>query len=167
MRVYKNSLSQVILLGLEKSIDAYVRIEDYLYHSGAYLYGSRPLKKAALSAAIKRLREGGLVEKKIDQRKIILKLTELGREYLEDDSQQFRWDGKWRIVIFDIPENQRVVRNLFRRRLKNWGFRIWQQSVWITKRDVTKKLNMLIKDLKLEDWVAIIESQSPALDNIL
>lgn len=61
----------------------------------------------------------------------------------------------------------RVVRNLFRRRLKDWEFRNWQRSVWITKKNVTQKLRELISDLEIDQWVAVVESNDPALHNII
>ena len=41
-------------------------------------------------------------------------------------------DGIWRIVIFDIPETQRKVRNFLRQKLKQLGFKLWQNSIWIS-----------------------------------
>lgn len=165
VRVKKNSLSYFILLALEKSVDGYVRFEDFTYHHYRYKWGIPELKKSELSQAFKRLRERGLIIKEnIDTDKIVLKLTEIGREALGEDVNE-EWDGKYRIVIFDIPEQKRVIRNLFRRRLIAWGFKRWQQSVWITKRNVTKKLRLLIADLKIDDWIAVIESEDAFIEN--
>lgn len=167
-RVNKKSLSYYILLALEKSIDGYVRFDDLIHHSDSYAYGSRweySLKKSELSQALKRLRERELIKQdKINTGELVLKLTELGRDALGLEVEE-KWDGKWRIVIFDIPEQKRVVRNMFRRRLKDWGFQRWQQSVWVTKRNVTKKLKLLINDLKIGDWIAIIESDDVDIGN--
>lgn len=41
------------------------------------------------------------------------------------------WDGKWRMVIFDVPEVDRRIRARMRRRLATEGFGWLQQSVWI------------------------------------
>lgn len=169
-RVNKKSLSYYILLTLEKSIDGYVRFDDLIHHSGSYAYGSRwdyPVKKSELSQALKRLRERGFIKQDmVNTNELILKLTDLGRDALGLEVEE-EWDGKWRIVIFDIPEQKRVIRNLFRRRLKEWGFKKWQQSVWVTKRDVTEKLKILIADLKIEDWIAVIESEDISISNKL
>jgi len=167
MKVYKKSLAQFVLIVLEKSIDGYVRVEDFAQHHYRYFYGAPELKKSSLAAAIARLRQGGLVQIKSKRSDILVKLTKLGKESLNDfnlDDQP--WDGKWRIVIFDIPETQRVVRDLFRRRLKDWGFRNFQQSVWVTKKNVTGKMRKLINKLEIDDWVAVIESEDKALSNI-
>lgn len=159
IKVRKNSLSYFILLALEKSVDGYVRLEDFAYHHYRYKWELPKLRQRELSQGLKRLRERGLIlEDKVDVDKIVFKLTDLGKISLGVESEE-EWDGKWRIVIFDIPEQKRIIRNLFRRRLKEWGFKRWQQSVWVTKRNVTKKLRLLIADLKIEDWIAVIESE--------
>lgn len=166
MKIRKGSLSTVILLALEKAIDGYVRFEDFAYHHYRYHYGIPELKKSALSAALKRLREAGYIEKGINEGQVILKLTELGQEALGPKFDENKWDGKWRIVIFDIPEDKRGIRDLFRRRLKSWGFQNWQQSVWVTRSDITSKLRKLIGELEIQSWVAVVESNDPALNNI-
>lgn len=171
MKIRKGSLSEFTLLALEKAIEGYVKFDDLIHHPGKYAYGGgweMSPKKSFLSQAVKRLREKGLVEYEDDKtNEIIIKLTDLGREALGNLSAlEQNWDGKFRIVIFDIPESSFVVRNLFRRRLKDWGFKIWQRSVWLTKNNVTVKLRELIDKLKIKDWVAVIESDDSSLKTL-
>jgi DNA-binding transcriptional regulator PaaX len=163
MKIRKGSLSYHLLTILEKSIDGLVRLDDMVYNSHRYMAGLPKLKKSTLSEAIRRLREAGFIEKSVDKRKIILKLSSLGREYLDLDE---KWDGKIRIVIWDVPESKRTVRDLFRRRLKDWGFVSWQRSVWVSKKNITSRLRNLIKELGIERWVAVIESDDPTLVHI-
>ncbi|MBI4039014.1 CRISPR-associated endonuclease Cas2 [Candidatus Daviesbacteria bacterium] len=158
MKVYKKSLTKAILLILEKTVDGYVRVEDFAYHHYRYHYGYPELRKSSLAQALKRLREGGLIEEVKLRDNIIIKLTEEGRDLISDPFEEREWDGKWRIVVFDIPEQQRIIRNLFRRNLKKWGFKHLQKSVWISKRNVFDKLNSYIKDLAIEKWVIVIEA---------
>ena len=168
MAVKKKSLSYYILLSLEKAVDGYVRFEDFTYHHYRYHYGIPDLKQSELSQALKRLRERGLViEDKINVDKVIFKLTQLGQDTLGLEFNEKDWDGKWRVVIFDIPEQKRRVRDLFRRKLKHWGFKNWQQSVWVTKKDVTDKLRNSVKELGIEKWVAVLESDNISTDNNL
>lgn len=42
-----------------------------------------------------------------------------------------RWDKKWRIVIFDIHESRKAIRDELRRMLADTGFVKLQQSVWV------------------------------------
>lgn len=150
---------------LEKAVDGYVRFEDFTYHHYRYKYGIPELKKAALAQALKRLREKGYIEKLSDNKdeaKIIFKLTELGREFilLSKPEDEIKWDGKWRVVVFDIPEGKRLVRDILRSRLKLWGFNQWQKSVWASKKNITTKLRNFIKELGIDDWVLVIESDN-------
>lgn len=165
----KGTLSYIILDILEKSVDGYIRLEDFTYKSHLYAYGGRwsqALPKSELSRAINRLKLAGLVEKSDINGELIVKLTQLGGE-LTSGFEAKNWDGKWRIVIFDIPESKRLVRDLFRRNLKKWGFRHLQKSVWVSKRDVYDKLVSYIKDLKIDSWVIVIESDRLSSTNNL
>ena len=172
MKIRKGSLSEFMLLALEKTIDGYIRFDDLIHHSGRYAYGGgwdQSIKKSELSQAVKRLRERGLIAYEEDRTKqMIIKLTNLGRDALGDlVVLQKDWDGKFRIVLFDIPESKEVIRDLFRRRLKDWGFKMWQRSVWISKNNVTERLRKLIDKMEIKDWVAVIESDDSTLKTLL
>lgn len=160
--IKKGSLSQTLLTALEKTIDGVVRLEDFAYHSGLYAYGSGwqyPLKKAALSKAISRLKEKGLIKTEGNEFELVLRLTNEGKQALFlTGFPEEKWDGKWRIVVFDIPEEKKLIRNMFRRNLKKWEFKLLQKSVWISKKHVTEKLIEYVKYLKIEEWVLVIES---------
>lgn len=43
-----------------------------------------------------------------------------------------RWDKKWRIVIFDIPEKHKGIRDIFRMRLRQLGLFQLQESVYVS-----------------------------------
>src|SRR6185503_18936296 len=43
-----------------------------------------------------------------------------------------KWDGQWRMVMFDLPNTQVAVRNRLRCRLRRQGFGFLQNSVWIS-----------------------------------
>lgn len=42
------------------------------------------------------------------------------------------WDGRWRLVIFDIPSGQNAEREWLRRYLRGRDFGCLQNSVWVT-----------------------------------
>lgn len=42
-----------------------------------------------------------------------------------------KWDGRWRLVFFDIPETRRHHRSTFTEKIQSLGFRVLQQSVYI------------------------------------
>ncbi len=53
----------------------------------------------------------------------------MAREYFIPEP--VRWDGKWRMLIFDIKEKRRKVRATLRNLLAGAGFIRLQDSVWI------------------------------------
>lgn len=158
-------VTNLILLALEKSVDGYIRFQDFIYKPGYYAYGSGwdyPLNKASLSKALKRLREGGYIDF-IEEDEVVLKLTDKGKQkavIAQLQSPEEDWDGKWRVVIFDVPESRRNARDLLRHNLKVWGFTQWQQSVWVTKKSCTEALRKYIVSIGIEDWVMVLESDN-------
>ncbi len=75
----------------------------------------------------------------------VIRLTELGRKLalggvLPPELWNRGWDGRWRLVIFDVPENARTNRARLRKWLKAARFGALQKSVWITP-DPLEKLS--------------------------
>ena len=58
-----------------------------------------------------------------------------------------RWDGKWRMVIFDIQEKKRKIRVQIRRILGQTGFYRLQDSVWVYPYDCEDIIGLLKTDL--------------------
>ncbi len=66
------------------------------------------------------------------------RLTEAGEQVLKletlrnaDVRKPKRWDKRWRMVIFDIPERRRTIRVRLRRFMEEFGFVRLQDSVWV------------------------------------
>lgn len=55
-----------------------------------------------------------------------------------------KWDGAWRILLFDIPENKRKYRDYLRKILKRVGFKELQRSIWIYPYPVPQFLKELV-----------------------
>jgi DNA-binding transcriptional regulator PaaX len=64
-----------------------------------------------------------------------------------------KWDKKWRIITFDIPENKKKTRNYFRLKIKELGFKYIQKSVWIIPWDVSEEVEFLIDYLNIRNGV--------------
>lgn len=152
-------------MALEKSVDGCIRIEDFLYNTHSYAYGSGwqyPLKKSDLSVALKRLRENGFIDC-VDDNSLAFRLTSSGKDqalWIKMKEENTKWDGKWRLVIWDIPETRRSVRDLLRSKLKELGFKQLQKSVWGSKKNCTNVLREFIKQVGIEKWVMVIESDN-------
>ncbi len=73
-----------------------------------------------------------------------------------------QWEGKWHVILFDIPETHRNARNSFRRILQRHNYFEYQKSVYVHPHDYSKEFKKLAK---LHDVVAHVNSFSAmALD---
>jgi len=59
------------------------------------------------------------------------------------------------MVIFDIPQKLNKSRNFLRSILKNLGYKMFQQSVWITPYDVSEKTEKLLQEYSIDQYVKI------------
>ena len=67
-----------------------------------------------------------------------------------------KWDGKWRIVIFDIPESDRVFRDILRKHLYALEFKQLQQSVFISPYPCEKTILDLVHLYNANQYVRVI-----------
>lgn len=96
------------------------------------------------------LKRRGYLDIKKNNRQIYIHLTSEGRKmagkYQIDDMNiktPETWDKKWRVAIFDIPNNTNIKREAFRGKLKELGFCKIQQSVWVYPYDCKKEIDLL------------------------
>lgn len=91
-----------------------------------------------ITQGISRLEQKGLVTVSGKYGKRRVEITEKGLEVMKQGEfgeyaipEPVFWDGKWRVLIFDINERRRRVRNQLRRLLQGAGFIRIQDSVWV------------------------------------
>lgn len=71
------------------------------------------------------------------------------------DVRPKRKDGKWIMIIFDIPQKHQKSRMMMRSVLKNLGYKMFQQSVWVTPYDIADKTETLLQHYNLDDYVKV------------
>lgn len=64
------------------------------------------------------------------------------------------------LVVFDIPENVKSTRHVFRSFLKRAGFKQVQLSVWKSKLDIVSLLSNLIEKLEIKKWVVVYRAKT-------
>jgi DNA-binding transcriptional regulator PaaX len=67
-----------------------------------------------------------------------------------------RWDGYWRIVIFDIPERRKQGREALRSKLKELGFYQLQKSCFIYPFDCKSEIDFISEVLEVGPFVNLI-----------
>ncbi len=70
-----------------------------------------------------------------------------------------RWDKKWRLVIFDIPEKKKPAREVLRNKLKELGFRQLQKSCFIYPYECENEINFVVELFELRPYITLIESK--------
>lgn len=68
------------------------------------------------------------------------------------------WDGKWRIVMYDIPEEKKAAREQIRRLIKQLGFVQLQRSVWIHPLPCFEEFIRIKQAHSLESTLILIET---------
>ncbi len=103
-----------------------------------------------------------------------LRLTEKGQKSLAFEqsvlslkSKKRKWDGRWRMVTFDVPERRRGVRGRLREMMKSVGFIRLQESVWVYPYDCEEFIALLKAELKVGRNVLYIIADCIEQDGVL
>ncbi len=116
--------------------------------------------KSTLTAMI---REGVILKTSQDEPAHVYCLTEKGVDSLVLHFPFFRflrreWDGKWRILSYEIPEQRRELRDRLRREVAGWGLGPWHRSFWVTPHPIIENLKQLVTGKEEEKYVQAFES---------
>lgn len=106
------------------------------------------------------LKKNNYIKVKNLQNKQAIMITKEGlnkvlRASFKIEGRAKRKDGKWIMLIFDIPQKYKKSRNLLTSVLHNLGYKMFQQSVWITPYDVSEKTEKLLQFYLLDDFIKI------------
>ena len=122
--------------------------------------------------------------KYLEKRKIIkvsetkdglqLNLTKKGVEsaqYYQLDNLQIltpeKWDGKWRVVIFDIPEEKKLGRDALRRKLKQLEFYQLQKSIFCHPYPCENEIILLRETYGIKPYVKIMTAENLENEDII
>jgi len=157
-----------VLLGLAGVVDIYNDLKDpfgvmgRIYKDSPQRWIPNLYKKTNYYGAVYYGLRTGYIEKIIKGDQPFIRLSVKGREKIQRDFpishwQKQRWDKKWRIVIFDIEEKQKRTREALRYKLRELGFGMIQESVWISPYDVIVDFREFIKSVGLGKEVFAME----------
>ncbi|MEK7134582.1 MAG: hypothetical protein AAB805_01525 [Patescibacteria group bacterium] len=164
----KGSLQQKILLlflgsialGLSGSPTGYFRTLKAI-HKGWKNIDQRSFNRSLHGLCEEKL----LKEKKLPDGTITLVLTENGklaaRRYDISGralriARKKKWDGKWRVVTFDVPEKKKTFRDIIRDHLKAIGFKRLQNSVFIFPYPCEPEILALVDVYGAESFVRVM-----------
>jgi len=125
------------------------------------------------------LQQQGYLKKFIKNKESYIEITDIGKEKLKDlaynkikPERQNTWDGKWRVVIFDVPEDKKDLRNYFRRKIKSWGFKQIQKSVYTFPFECAKEITQISYHIGVMKYATvmiaeIIQGEEEILEHFL
>jgi hypothetical protein len=67
-----------------------------------------------------------------------------------------RWDGKWRLVMFDIPHTKKSAREALRQKLKELGFYQLQKSVFIFPYECANEIDFISEVFEIRNHILLI-----------
>lgn len=119
--------------------------------------------KYAIMRSLKGLREAGLIEQVSSPQNEYARLTKEGKKKvhsleLENDTSLVNttWDGFWRIILLDLPEERKSERESLRYLLKKAGFVCLKNSAWISPFPYEHLFTNIKKDLGLTTEMMIL-----------
>ena len=126
------------------------------------------LNKHKMKRAIRSLYESQLVaEKHEPDGSMTLTLTKEGkRRTLQCKFDELsikkphRWDHKWRIVAFDVPEEMKQLRDTLRFRLRQLGFLELQKSIFVFPYPCNDEIDFIIEFYNARKFVRVICAES-------
>lgn len=133
------------------------------------LYGGRsPYKRGSLYPAVGRLLEAGEIDKMEKDGQPCFRVTPRGFRSLQEiipvARLRQRWDGRFRVVVFDVAEKQKKDREFVRGKLKSLGFVMLQESVWVSPFAVEKSLVSYFEQFRIAGEVLVLRAEILAGD---
>lgn len=90
-------------------------------------------------------------------------LTQTGGRRLSEDfiadlavRKPRRWDHKWRLVMFDLPMRHEKVRQAFRNKIEDFGFEMYQRSVFIYPYECHEEVHTVAKWYGVDEHIRYV-----------
>jgi phenylacetic acid degradation operon negative regulatory protein len=140
---------------------------DYIFHYGNKIWIGSLIRLLAefghneqsVRAAISRMNKQDWIQAEKIGNKSYYTLTNRGVKRIEEASERIfklkpvKWDGKWRIFMYSIPEEIRNIRDELRKELVWSGFGTMSNSCWISANQLEKQVQDLIDKYDIEAYV--------------
>lgn len=140
-----------LAIGLDKPFNALMKSLD------------KRAREREVRRALRYMRQTKLVENQSFDHGITI--TRKGQERLQKArynglriARPKKWDGHWRLVIFDIPESRKYARDNLSGKLRTLGFQPLQRSVWVHPFPCHEEIEATAVYLKVTRFVTYLET---------
>ena len=131
-------------------------------------------KKYSFNRSLSRLKNNRLIIFEKTSKGTFARLTEKGEAKIPQlQLRHFKikkpkhWDGKWRLLIFDVKEERKGLRDKIRRTLIQIGFVRLQDSVWVYPYDCEDLIMFLKADFRIGKDLLYVIADSIENDKVL
>lgn len=122
-------------------------------------------KSRSVYGELRRLKRQRLIDIQEKNGKTVVSITENGRKKLfAYNFEEMRikkpkkWDSKWRLVAFDIPEKQKNAREALRHKLKELGFLQIQKSIFAYPYSCREEIEFIGEIFQINKHINFIET---------
>lgn len=124
------------------------------------------LSENAVRTALSRMSRKGWLTTERRGRRAFYDLSPRGRRLLEEGAARIydpprdeAWDGRWRLVVYSIPEDERELRDRFRSRLTWLGLGSLGGGIWVTPHDIVAPVEAIADELGIRDRVEVFDAE--------
>ena len=130
--------------------------------------------QSQINRTLKNLKKSQMIILKEQDGKFLVELGEKGKRKIKEialdelkNKKPKDWDGLWRVIVFDIPENNRIGRDALRGRMNSLGFYQLQKSVWAFPYNCEKEIELLVELFDIFPYVNFLEVKKVKNDSAL
>lgn len=137
-------------------VDAVIRGHDIFDARGYYwkttndYYKWRDFDKVRFQKSLYKLNKSKFIKTYKEGKEKYIQLTQKGKDRIKKEiiskmkiKVPKKWDYKWRMVVFDIPENKKKARDILAKKLKQLGFHPLQKSVFVFPFDCREEIERI------------------------
>lgn len=123
------------------------------------------IEEEKIRKSLESLEKNEIIEVKEKGNKVFVRLKDKNnstvikystKALLDFKKKEKKWNGKWFLVFFDVPETQRNKRNYLRKFLVDIGFHQYQKSIYIFPYECEKEIILIKKIIEGAKYIKYI-----------
>ncbi len=137
-----------------------------------YLKPRNTAERTRVKKSVLRLEQRGFIKRKSGTEDVFVLTTEGEKKALRYKletmkiARQEKWDCKWRVVMFDVPEDKKQARRAMNLALKKLGCIQYQKSVFVTPFPCKKEIDFVGECFGTRQHIRLILAEGIEGENV-
>ncbi len=164
----------ILLLAVGTAVVASVCVAPGLGVIFKHLNAKNTKERYRVKRALTLMESQGVLIRQIENGKEVLVVTEKGQKQAWSVLQEnikikrpSKWDKRWRIVMFDIPEEKKLVRREVSYKIKNIGMEAIQDSVFASPFPCRSEVDKIAVHYNVRKFFIYLEADTIVLEQDL